>query len=228
MCRTSWSWSWPRKWAHATPSPSLPRPRAAGALPGWRVLSWRSPQSQEIAPGGPRWIFEGKARRPAERTWAFFEVFSGRNASWKLWMLCLPVKSLLLYNLQLFENLNLPRLMTLSHVTGLTLSTSKPHEPRGPLDARLRGEVNQGVAVGGQYVWAWQGAELLPPETNWILIWPHFWFFLPSGNYSGNIKAKKKCEVLRKSVIPVYCGDKWLLYFVNWLTLLKREILSLK
>ena len=81
-------------------------------------------------------------------------------------MLCLPVKSLLLYNLQLFENLNMQRLMTLSHVTGLTLSTSKPHEPRGPLDARLRGEVNQGVAVGGQYVWAWQGAELLPPETN--------------------------------------------------------------
>ena len=81
-------------------------------------------------------------------------------------MLCLPVKSLLLYNLQLFENLNLPRLMTLSHVTGLRLSTSKPHEPRGPLDTRLRGEVDQGVAVGGQYVWAWQGAELLPPETN--------------------------------------------------------------
>ena len=40
----------------------------------------------------------------------------------------------------------------------------EPHEPPGPLDACLRGEVDEGVAVGGQYVRAWQGAELLPPE----------------------------------------------------------------
>ena len=40
----------------------------------------------------------------------------------------------------------------------------EPHEPPGPLDAGLRGEVDEGVAVGGQYVRAWQGAELLPPE----------------------------------------------------------------
>ena len=80
--------------------------------------------------------------------------------------------------------------MTLSHVTGLTLSTSKPHEPRGPLDARLRGEVNQGVAVGGQYVWAWQGAELLPPETNFNLA--SFLVFLTIGQLFGKHKSQEE------------------------------------
>ena len=101
----------------------------------------------------------------------------------------LPVKSLLLYNMQLFENLNLPRLMTLSHVTGLRLSTSRPHEPRGPLDARLRGEVDQGVAVGGQYVWAWQGAELLPPETDYFNL-TSFCLFFTIGQLSGRHKSQ--------------------------------------
>ena len=39
----------------------------------------------------------------------------------------------------------------------------EPHEPPGPLDARLGGEVDKGVAVGGQLVGAGQGAELFPP-----------------------------------------------------------------
>ena len=44
-----------------------------------------------------------------------------------------------------------------------SLQVSPPHEPPGPLDASLGGEVNKGVAVSGQLVWAWQGTELFPP-----------------------------------------------------------------
>ena len=64
---------------------------------------------------------------------------------------------------------------TFRKLVNSSLQASPPHEPPGPLDASLRGEVNKGVAVSGQLVWAGQRTELFPPAqiySDWTLSSP--------------------------------------------------------
>ena len=52
---------------------------------------------------------------------------------------------------------------TFRNLVNSSLQAFQPHEPPGPLDASLWGEVHEGVAIRSQLVWAGQRAELFPP-----------------------------------------------------------------